>query len=93
VAPILVLDTKCGGLDDVGVTADEVFHLCGEDVLSTGDDHLVVAAADVEQIVLVEVTDVARRHQPVDDLLVAAAGVALEREGVPDEDTADLALG
>ena len=92
VAPLLVLDAERGGLDDLGVPADQILDLGGEHVLAAGDDHLVVAAADVEQAVLVEVADVARRHQPVDDLLVAAAGVALEREGVADEDPAHLAL-
>src|SRR6201999_1933738 len=39
-----------------------------------------------------EIADVTRRHQPVDDLLAAAAGVTLEREEVSDEDPPDLAL-
>jgi hypothetical protein len=76
-----------------GVPADEVLDLGGEHVLAAADDHLVVAAADVEQPVVVEVADVAGGHQSVDDLFAAAAGVALEREGVADEDPADLALG
>ena len=71
----------------------QILDFGGEDVLAAGHDHLVVAAADVEQALLVEVADVAGGHQPVDDLLVAAAGVALEREGVADEDPADLTLG
>ena len=42
---------------------------------------------------LVEAADVAGRHQPVDHVLVAAAGVALEQHLVADEDAAGLACG
>ena len=41
---------------------------------------------------MVEVTHVPGGQQAVDDLFATAAGVALEREGVADEDPADLAL-
>ena len=41
---------------------------------------------------LIEVADITRRHQALDDLLVPATGVALERESVSDEDPPDLPL-
>ena len=81
-----------GDLDDRVVAGQAVLDLLGEDVLAAGDDHLVVAALDVQQPVLVEAADVAGRHQPVDHVLVAAAGVALEEQAVADEDPAGLTL-
>ncbi|SLE43864.1 Uncharacterised protein [Mycobacteroides abscessus subsp. massiliense] len=41
---------------------------------------------------LVEVADVATGHEAVDDLLVSAAGVAVERDRVTDEDAPDSSL-
>ena len=76
----------------VGVVGEQVLDLAREDVLAAGDDHLVVAAVDEQPPVLVEVADVAGGHQAVDDVLVAAAGVALEQHLVADEDAAGLAL-
>ena len=90
---ILVRHPECGRLDHVGMSADEVFDLGREDVLAAGDDHLVVAAADVEQALGVEVAHIAGGHQAVDDLLSTATGVALEREAVADEDPPDLTPG
>jgi hypothetical protein len=71
---------------------ERVLHLLGEHVLAARDDHLVVAALDEEPAVLVEAPDVARGHQAVDAVLVAAARVALEQQRVADEDAAGLAL-
>src|SRR6478609_12077430 len=92
VPPLLVLHAHRGGLDDVGMTADQILHLGGKHVLAARHDHFVVATADVQQAVLVEIADIAGRHEPVDDLLVSPAGVALERKGIADEDPADLTL-
>src|SRR5690349_5090130 len=90
--PLLVLDAKRRRLNNFRVTADQILDLCGKDVFAAGNDHFIVAAAHVKQSGLVEIADVTRRHQAVDDLLVAAAGVTLEREEVADEDPTDLAL-
>ena len=57
-AEVLVLHADRGRLDDVGVSADEVLDLGRKDVLAAGDDHLVVAATDVEQTVAVQTTDI-----------------------------------
>ena len=78
-------------LVDAVVLGEQLLDLAGEDVLGAGDDHLVVAAVDVQEAVAVEVADVAGGHQPVDDLLGPAARVALEGEAVVDEDAAGLA--
>src|ERR1700733_2363970 len=93
VAPVLVIDTDRGGLHHVGMPTDQILDFGRKDVFAAGDDHLVVTATDIQQVVLVEVADIARRQQTVDDLFVAAAGVTLERESVSDEDPADFALG
>src|SRR4029078_2958131 len=87
---LLVVDADRGHLDDAVVPSEAVLDLLGEDVLPTGDDHLVVAALDEEPSVLVEAADVSRAHQAVDALLVAAAGVAVEQHRVPDEDPPGL---
>jgi hypothetical protein len=60
VTPFFVFDAERGGFDHVRVPADQVFDLGGEDVFASGHDHLVVAAADVKQPVLVEVADITR---------------------------------
>ena len=69
----------------------QLLDLGREDVLAAGDDHVVVAAVDEQPAVLVDVPDVAGRHHPVDDLLAAAAGVALELHRAADEDAPGLA--
>ena len=73
------------------MVGEQVLDLAREDVLAAGDDHLVVAAVDEQAAARVEVADVAGRHQAVDDVLAAAAGVALEQHLVADEDAAGLA--
>src|SRR4051794_34714250 len=90
-AELVVVDADRSHLDDRLVPRQAVLDLLREDVLATGDDHLVVAALDVEAAVLVETADVARRHQAVDDLLgLTTAGVALEQHAVADEDASGL---
>ena len=91
-AELLVVDAERGRFDDFRVAADQVLDLGREHVFPTGDDHFVIAAADVEQPVVVEIAEVARGQQPIDDLLAAAAGVSLERHRVADEDAAHLSL-
>ena len=73
------------------MVGEQVLDLAREDVLAAGDDHLVVAAVDEEAAGRVEVADVAAAEEAVDDLLAAAAGVALEGHFVADEDPPDLA--
>ena len=92
-AELLVLDADHGHLDHPVVVGEQVLDLAREDVLAAGDDHLVVAAVDEEPAGAVEVADVAAGEEAVDDLLAAAAGVALEGHFVADEDPPDLALG
>ncbi len=69
---------------------EQVLDLLREDVLTAGDDHVVVAPVDEQQPVLVEVAHVAAGHVAVDDLLVAAVGVSLETRRTADEDPAPL---
>ncbi len=90
-AELLVGDADDGGLFDVGVLGEQVLDLAREHVLAAADDHLVVAAVDEQASVRVEVPDVAGAHQPLDDLLAAAAGVAVEDHLVGDEDAPGLA--
>ena len=90
-AELLVLDPDHRDLDHRLVVGEQVLDLAREDVLAAGDDHLVVAAVDEEAPAGVEVADVAAAEQPVDHLLAAAAGVALEGHLVADEDPPDLA--
>jgi hypothetical protein len=59
VAPILVLDAERGGLDDLGVTADEVLDSAGKTFSPPDTIISSSAAAHVEQVVLVEVADIA----------------------------------
>src|SRR3954454_777977 len=92
-AELVVRDADRGHLDDGVVQRQAVLDLLREDVLTAGDDHLVVAALDVEPAVAVEAADVAGGHQPVDDLLgLPPAGVALEEHAVADEDAPGLPL-
>ena len=91
-AEVVVVDADRGHLDDRLVAGEAVLDLLGEDVLAAGDDHLVVAALDVQPAVVAEPADVTGRHQSVDHLLVAAAGVALEQQRVADEDPTGLAV-
>jgi hypothetical protein len=69
---------------------EQVLDLLREDVLAAGDDHVVVAAVDEQQAVVVEVAHIAAGHVAVDDLLGAAVGVAGERRAVAHEDPAAL---
>src|SRR5690606_28446834 len=79
---------------DLGMFDEQVLDLDRVHVLAARDDHLVVPAVDEQQPVLVEVPDVAAGQQPVDDLLVAAVGVALEGQSAAHEHaTGDVRLG
>src|SRR5437660_599494 len=71
---------------------DQVLNFGREDVLAAGDDHLVVAAADIQQTSFVEVTDVARGQHAVNDLLASTAGVSGERKSGAHKDPTDLSL-
>src|SRR6185295_15480712 len=90
-AELRVIDSDHGNLDDGGVVGEQVLDLAREDVLATGDDHLVVAPVDEEPAVSVEVADVAAAKQTVDRLLATAARVTLERHLIADEDPPHLA--
>ena len=63
-AELLVVDADDGDLADGGVLLEELLDLPREDVLATGDDHLVVATVDEQQAVVVEVPDVAVAISP-----------------------------
>ena len=69
----------------------QVLDLVREHVLSTGDDHRVVATVDVQPAVIVEVADVAGGDQPVDLCLPRPVGVAGERDRVAHHDPAGAA--
>src|SRR3954447_4298616 len=91
-AELLVVDADHCHLVDALHVRDQILDFAREHVLAAGDDHVVVAARDVQPPLVVEVADVAGRHQPVDHVLVAAARVALEQHLVADEDAPRLAL-
>src|SRR4029079_8716206 len=74
-----------------GVAQEASLDLGREDVLAAGDDHVVVAAVDVQPPLRVEVTDAASAQQAVDDVLPATARVSLKRRGRADEDPAGRA--
>ena len=65
-AEVGVVDAQRRHLDHALVPGQTVLDLLGEDVLSAGDDHLVVATLDEQVAVLVEAADVAAAHQPVE---------------------------
>ena len=67
----------------------QLLDLGREHVLAAGHDHVVVAAVDEQAAVGVEVPEVAARQQPVDLLLAATAGVAVEAGAAADEDAPD----
>jgi hypothetical protein len=90
-AELLVVDAEHRHLGDRLVAGEQVLDLAREHVLAARDDHVVVAAVDEQAALRVEVADVAGRHQAVDDVLAAAARVALELHLVADEDAARLA--
>ncbi len=54
---------------------EQILNLEREDVLASGDNHVVIAAIDEPQPGLVEMPGVAGGQQPVDDFLVPAIGV------------------
>ena len=91
-AELVVAHPDHGDVADRLVAVKQLLDLLGEDVLAAGDDHVVVAAVDEEAPALVEVADVARGHEAVDDVLAAAARVALEQHLVGHEDPPGLAL-
>ena len=89
-AELLVGHADHRDLLDALVVGQQVLDLAGEHVLAAADDHFVVAPLDEQAALGVEAAHVAGAHQPVDDLLAAAAGVALEDHLVADEDAAGL---
>src|SRR5680860_363813 len=75
-AELLVVDPDHRRLVDRIVVAEQILDLAREDVLTTGDDHLVVATIDEQAPALLEMPDVAGAEQPTEVLLAAAPGVA-----------------
>ena len=69
-AKVVVVDADRGGLAHRSWRDQAVLDLLREDVLAAGDDHVVVAARDVQPAVRVEAADVAGGHQAVDVSLV-----------------------
>src|SRR3954454_11438391 len=88
---ILVVDADRRRLLHRLVVGKQVLDLAREDVLTTGDDHLIVSSVDEEAPVLVEVANIAGGEQLAELLLVPAARVALERQLIADEDPAGVA--
>ena len=89
----LIRDTCDCALADTLELAECIFGLAWEDVLATGDNHVVLATGDVEQAVF-HATQVTGTDHAVNDLLVRArAGVALVQHVVADEDSTGLAVG
>ena len=58
-APLLVGDAEHGGFVDVGVVFERALDLGRIDVHPAGDDHVLLAVADVEETLVVAVGDVA----------------------------------
>src|SRR5947209_2367897 len=87
-AELLVTDADDRHLTDPREPGEQILDLAGEDVLTAGHDHVVVAAIDEQPLLSVEVTDVSRCHQAPAAVLVASAGVALEQHLGADEDPA-----
>ena len=92
-AHLLVLDPDDRGLAHPVVLAEQFLHLGGEDVLPARDDHLVVAALDEEPALGVEPAEVATGDEIAEPVLVLAAGVTGEQQGIADEDAPDFTLG
>ncbi len=86
-----VVDTHHRCLDDVGMIGKQILDFQRKDVLTAGDDHVVVAAVDEPQAGFVEVPGVAGGQQALDDLFVAAVGVAGETQTTGHEYGADPA--
>jgi hypothetical protein len=70
-----------------------LLHLDRVDVLAAGDDHLVVAADDEQPPRLVQIPDVARRHEPGVKVFGITGRVAVELGVVADVDATYLAGG
>jgi len=68
------------------VREQDVLDLTGEHVLPADDHHVVVAAEHGQPAAFVEAAQVTGRHQVAQPVLVAAIGVAAEREMAADED-------
>src|SRR4051794_1658523 len=68
-AELLVVDAEHGHVGDTLVAGEQVLDLGREDVLAARDDHVVVAAVDVQAPAAVEMAHVAGGHEAVDDLL------------------------
>src|SRR5699024_546305 len=67
---LLVVDADDRDLDDVGESHQAVLDLLREDVLTTRDDHVVVAPLDEQQPVT-HSTDIAGRHRVTDRRLAS----------------------
>ena len=71
------------------VREENVLDLLGEHVLTAADNHLVSASGDEQQPCLVDATDVAGRHQAINDLFATATRVPVELRATTNEDSAD----
>ena len=94
-APFVVGDAEHRDVEDRGVLVDHRLDLGRVDVDPAGDDHVLLAVADVEVALVVEVRDVADRlplRAVLGELLVGVV-VAVHRERRADEQLAPLARG
>ncbi len=89
---LFIVDADHRGLRDFGMGSKGLFHLDRVDVLSSGDDHFVVAPDHEQPSVAVQEAHVARRHEAGVEILGGARCVSVELAVVADKDAADLAL-
>lgn len=85
VSEFSVVDADDRRLTDIGTVSQQVLDLQREDVLTTGNDHVVVATIDKPQASLVEMPHVTAGQQTLDDLLVCAVRVPAEAQSAGDE--------
>ena len=66
---LLVVDAEHRGLCHLRMTDEHLLDLDRVDVLTAGDDHLVVTADHEQTARFIEVADVSRRHEAVVEVL------------------------
>src|SRR4029453_1708037 len=93
-APLVGRHPEDGGIHDIGMGVQHRLDLRRVDFHPAADDHFVLAVADVDVALVVDVGDVAHRLPavPVADGLGRAV-VAVERQGAADEQLARLPGG
>ena len=91
---VFVVDTAGVDIGDAGHGFEGFGDGLGVDVLAADDDHVVVAAKDMQAALFIEVAAVAHLNESIDhDQGCFWVGVALQGGLVVEEDAAGLALG